>query len=223
MAEAKAPNVGWDFLRIHSIITRGLNVATEKGRAFAQTGFPNASTREGFICYVRSFVSVLHAHHLTEEELVFPYMQEKLPEVPYDLLKAQHRELLLVMDEIKVAIEEVAVAPPAVATLATLNQALNRIAELWHPHIRIEQDYFTIDKLAVLIDREEHIRLSGVLGEHGRKHAGPDYLVVPFLLYNLPPEERAVFAQTLPPIVTQQLVPVVWKERWAPMMPFLLP
>jgi hypothetical protein len=47
-------------------------------------------------------------------------------------------------------------------------------------------------------------------------------LVVPFLLYNLPPEERAVFSQGMPPIVIQELVPVAWKEKWSPMKPFLL-
>jgi hypothetical protein len=46
--------------------------------------------------------------------------------------------------------------------------------------------------------------------------------VVPFLLYNLPPEERAIFSQGMPPVVTQELVPVVWKEKWSPMKPFLL-
>ena len=79
-----------------------------------------------------------------------------------------------------------------------------------------------VDRLGVLIDREEHIRLSGLFVEHGRKHMGPDYLVVPFLLYNLPPEERAILARMMPPIVTQQLVPMVWKAQWAPMLPFLL-
>jgi hypothetical protein len=44
----------------------------------------------------------------------------------------------------------------------------------------------------------------------------------PFLLYNLPTEERAIIAQAMPPIVTRQLVPVVWKEKWEPMSPFLL-
>ena len=72
MPDAKAPNVAVGFLRIHSIITRGLNVATEKSQPFAQAGFPDASMREGFICYARGFVSVLPAHHLTENELVFP-------------------------------------------------------------------------------------------------------------------------------------------------------
>jgi hypothetical protein len=26
----------------------------------------------------------------------------------------------------------------------------------------------------------------------------------------------------LPPVMTQQLIPVAWKEAWSPMIPFLL-
>jgi hypothetical protein len=53
-------------------------------------------------------------------------------------------------------------------------------------------------------------------------HSGPDYLVVPFVLYNLSPEQRAILAAEMPPIVTQQLVPIAWKAQWEPMSPFLL-
>ena len=73
-----------------------------------------------------------------------------------------------------------------------------------------------------LLAPEEHTRLSGLFAEHGRKHMSPDYLIVPFLLYNLPPEERAIFARTMPLILTRLLVPLVWKKKWAPMLPFLL-
>jgi hypothetical protein len=59
--------------------------------------------------------------------------------------------------------------------------------------------------------------------EHSQKHSGPDYHVVPFLLFNLTPEERVTFEAEMPRIVMEQLLPVVWKEKWAPMMPFLLP
>jgi hypothetical protein len=52
--------------------------------------------------------------------------------------------------------------------------------------------------------------------------ASPTYLAVPFLLYDLPPEEKAIQARGMPPELTEQLVPVVWKEQWAPMKPFLL-
>jgi hypothetical protein len=29
-------------------------------------------------------------------------------------------------------------------------------------------------------------------------------------------------AQEMPPVASQELVPIVWKEHWAPMKPFLL-
>ena len=222
MAEANAPNVALDLLRIHSIITRGLNEATSKSEQFAQEGFPDGSTREGFICYARSFVSVLHAHHLTENELAFPYLREKLPDAPYDLLIAQHQELVHILDQIRVRVEEVAASPQVAASLSKLNVVLKSIGEMWHPHIGIEQDYFAPEKVGPLLPPKEHIRLSGLFMEHSRKNSGPDYLVVPFLLYNLAPEERVFFARKMPLIVTRLLVPVIWKKQWAPMRPFLL-
>jgi len=222
MAESSVPNVALDLLRIHSIITRGLNVATEKSQRFAQEGFPDASTREGFLCYARSFVSVLHGHHLTENELAFPYFREKLPDAPYDLLIAQHQELVHILDEVKAAIEEVS-ADPKAAALNKLNQALRRTADLWYPHIGIEQEHFTVARIGALIDREEHIRLGRLFVEHSQKHTGPGYLVVPFLLYNLAPEERAILARKMLFVLTHVLVPLVWKGKWAPMRPFLLP
>ena len=156
MAEANTPNVALDLLRIHAIITRGLNVATEKSEVFAREGFPDPSTREGFICYARSFVSALHAHHLTENELVFPYLRAKLPDAPYDLLIAQHQELVHILDQIKVAIEEVAADPEATAPPTKLNGLLRRMGGIWHPHIGIEQDHFAPDKVGPLLAPEEH-------------------------------------------------------------------
>jgi len=222
MAEANASNVALDLLRIHSIITRALSITSEKSQRFAQDGFPDASTKEGFLCYARSFVSVLHGHHLTENELAFPYFRERLPDAPYNLLIVQHQELVHVLDEVKAAIEEVSADRQAAASLNRLNQALRRLADLWHPHIGIEQDHFTVAKLEALINREEHIRLGKLFAEHGQKHMGPGYLVVPFLLYNLTPEERVIFARNMPFLLTHLLVPVVWKARWASMRPFLL-
>jgi hypothetical protein len=128
-----------------------------------------------------------------------------------------------VLDELGRALEKVAAEVRVGESLSELNQELGRIAALWHPHIRIEEDHFTIEKAGALIGREEHVKLGRMCMEHSQQHSGPDFLVVPFLLHNLVPEERAIFAESMPPAVTQELVPVLWKEKWAPMMPFLLP
>ncbi len=222
MTEEKAPNIAWDLLRIHAIITRGLTVATERSGVFAREGFPDTSTREGFTCSVRTLVSVVHGHHLTEDELVFPYFRAKLPDAPFDLLMAQHQELVHLLDKIEAANEDVTANPQVAAALTRLNGALRRTGETWHPHIGIEQDHLAADKVGPMLDPEEHLRLSRLFAEHGRKHMAPGYLVVPFLLYNLPPEERAMFARGLPVVLTRLLVPWVWRRRWAPMKPFLL-
>ena len=87
----------------------------------------------------------------------------------------------MVLNEIKAAIEENATMVQVERFLNKLNQALKGIDSLWNPHIRIEEDHFTVEKTAELIDSEDHIRLSKMFAEHMQQHAGLDYLVVPFL------------------------------------------
>lgn len=222
MSESNKPNIGADLIRIHSIITRALDVSIEHSQSFAREDFPDESTREGFVSYVQSLVSVLHAHHLTEDDLAFPYFREKVPDVPFDLLTAQHREMEPILDDIKAAIEEVAADGRASESLNDLNRALIKMAEIWRPHIQREEDHLSVEKADALLDIEEHIRLGKMFAEHNQEHSGPDYLVVPFLLYNLSAEDRAIMSQAMPPMVTQQLVPIAWKEKWEPMSPFLL-
>jgi hypothetical protein len=111
MSEPTTPNIAEDLLCIHAVITRGLNVSIEKGRLFAQGGYPDASARQGFIAYVESLVSVVHAHHLTESDLFFPYFRDKLPDAPFDLLVTQHRDLEPVLQQAKVATDEVCGSP----------------------------------------------------------------------------------------------------------------
>jgi hypothetical protein len=222
MPDETAPNFAQDLLWIHAIITRGLNVSIEKGSLFAQGGYPDASSRQGFIAYVGSLVSVLHAHHLTESDLFFPYLRDKLPGAPFDLLIAQHRDLEPVLQQARAATDEVSGEARAGPAVTRLNNLLEKISEFWHPHIRIEEDHFSVDRAATLIDAKEHERLAKAAMKHSQQHSGPGHLVVPFLLYNLPPDARRSFARPMPLLVTRLLLPIVWKRRWAPMRPFLL-
>jgi hypothetical protein len=41
-------------------------------------------------------------------------------------------------------------------------------------------------------------------------------------LYNLTREDREAMATMIPKTLVEEMVPVVWKEKWAPMKPFLL-
>jgi hypothetical protein len=92
---------------------------------------------------------------------------------------------------------------------------------LWHTHIPIEEATFGPQQAAQLLTPEENGRLDGELAGHSAKNAQPSELVLPFVLYNLAGEDRQAMAQTLPPVVAQQLIPA-WKPAWAPMQPFFL-
>ena len=222
MLVAEVPNIGPELLVVHAAISRGMKVAEEHGRRFSREDYPDAATRAGFISYVRTFVSVLHEHHLLEEELAFPRLQEKFPDAPYDLLLDQHKVIVGILDEVGAALEGVAADTRPGESLNGLTDGLSRLAVLWHPHIQIEQEHFTVEQAAARLSADEQIEWSRLFMEYSQQHASPDCLVLPFMLYNLPPAERSIFAGMLPPIVTEQLVPMAWREQWEPMRPFLL-
>ena len=221
MSNQPESNVAISFLNIHSIITRGLRVSIESVQGFSQRGFKEEANREGFFNYIRALASVVNAHHLTEDEIAFPYFRDKLPGAPFDTLIENHQVMVQVLDEIKLAVERGENSDQLETELRNLESALTRLNDLWHPHIQIETDEI-INKADALIPVEEQLRLVRLFGEHGQKNAVPPYLTVPFMLYNLDVEDRKVFSMGMPAEVLQNLVPVVWKEKWESMTPFLL-
>jgi hemerythrin-like domain-containing protein len=222
MSNSSKPNIGAIMVRVHKAITRGLDVSSERSAAFVQEGYPDAATQEGLVTYVRTLASVLNAHHLSEDHVAFPYLRSKLPDAPYDELSAEHREMEEILEELQVAVEAVAAQAQAGDSLNALNGTVTRLAELWHPHIDKEQLHlYDIEKTEAVMSLDEQIQLSKEVGEYSQQQGDPA-LMVPFLFYNLPPEERAEMAQAAPPVLLQELLPVVWKEKWAPMQPFLL-
>ena len=222
MVEAGKPNVGADMLRVHRVITRGLEVSSQRGAAFAQEGFPSAAIREGFLTYIRAMAGVLDAHHLGEDEVAFPYLREKMPDAPYEKLMADHRAIVGVLEKLEKAAAAVAGSAGSAESLRSLNGVLATLWGLWHPHIAIEETHWSPEAIAVLMSEEENIELGQKIGESSQKYLHAPPVEIPFLLYNLAPEDREMMAKAMPPLVVQQLVPLAWRAQWAPMKPFLL-
>ncbi len=223
MSASNTANIGKDMRRIHYVITRGLTVATEHSQSPAASGLADAALRGGFVSYVQTLVAVTTGHHLLEDELAFPSFRDGFPEAPYEMLQADHQQMVIHLDAIKAAIQKVADAGQTDESLSALNDSLKSLADIWLPHIRVEEEHFSIERAETRLSPEENAQLSRTFGEHSQKHIQPDYLVVPFLLYNVTPDEREGYVRAMPPVVTEQLVPFAWKEKWAPMLPFLLP
>ncbi len=78
------------------------------------------------------------------------------------------------------------------------------------------------EKTANLLTQEESLHLAQELAEFGQQHSQPAEQLLPFVLYNLEPHHRAQMEHTLPANIVQELIPIVWKSAWSPMLPFLL-
>lgn len=220
--ESEGLNIGVGMICIHHVITRGLRVALEYTAKFSEEGFPNEERRNGFIHYLRSFAAILQGHHTTEDELVFPSWRAKFPDVPYDTLTGQHGTMAESLVRFNTLVDMFAADPEQTDLLKDIHRVLMDIDAVWHRHIAIEEDHFSVDKLGAAFAPEEHMTMGRQFSEHTQKTTGPDYMLVPFILYNLSIDERAFMASMMPPVVTQQLVPVDWKEQWLPMQPFFL-
>jgi hemerythrin-like domain-containing protein len=218
MNQQASPNFASAMLAFHRIITRGLAVSLENARRGNPAIDDNPS---GFSDYIHSLASVLHSHHLTEDEIVFPYMEKVLPGPPYDRLSSDHK----LMESLIETLEDANGRWKAGAgdAVGEMSSSIGGLDGLWHPHIAIEEkEIYVPEKLEELIEPEEHLRLMQQSAELGMKNMGPHSLVVPFLLYNLEPGPRSMLASRMPSEMIEQLVPVVWKDQWAPMKPFLL-
>jgi hemerythrin-like domain-containing protein len=222
LSNENQPNIGEDFIRFHKIVTRSLEVALQNVNEFLGIGDLEKSMREGFLKFVQSFSSFLEGHHLVENEKVFPYFKDRLPEVPYERLMAEHKEVEAALQEINSGLTSLRSERDESRSLRLLKSGLGKIDVIWLPHIQIEESQLYQRVGSLKINLEEMIRLRKEVSQFFQEHTGPAYLVVPFALYNLSPENRAVLAQGFPENVTKQLVPIEWKEKWASMQPFLL-
>jgi hypothetical protein len=93
MSEQSRPDAVAELRRIHAMITQALDGALEQSQHFARAGFPDAQAQEALAGYMRCLWGMLHRHHLSEDEFVFPYMRELTLDAPFDVLVAQHREV----------------------------------------------------------------------------------------------------------------------------------
>ena len=215
------PNLAGDLLRIHRAITRGLTVGVTRGSDFISEGFPDQSLQQGFALYIQALTAVVSAHHLGEDEVAFPALKQMLPAVPYERLGADHISIETALGLVKSTLPELAGVNPANA-LAKAVDGLKSILAVWMPHIEIEQAVFSSTAIAGVMTPAEQAQVSVALAKHSQEHVGQPFFALPFVLFNLASADRAEMAAMMPKIVIQELIPGDWKEKWAPMKPFLL-
>jgi hemerythrin-like domain-containing protein len=219
--ENSKPSLAQDLQRIHRVITRGLEISIARGEAFIHEGFPDATIRKGYTDYVQSLVTVLDAHHTTEDEIAFPMFMEKIPDAPYSQLAQEHEEMDQILEKSREMLKRLD-GEKGAQMLNLLVGLLRRLSAIWHRHIGVEEIHFDEAAINRIMEPQEQGKMSGMMAKHSMDMSTQPFLTVPFILFNLVPDDRAVLAGNMPPVITGQLVPIEWKDQWAPMKPFLL-
>jgi hypothetical protein len=197
-------------------------VGLQSAGTFAREGYPDAAAGEGFALYLRTLAGALHVHHSGEDEIAFPFLQERLPGLPLEQLAGEHEGMAAILHEMEPVLDGLRGEANERPALEAVRAALGRLAETWPGHISLEETRFSMSELGAVASPQEIGGWLAQLGQHRPAGSPPDPVLVPWILHNLTPEDRALMAQHMPLQITQQLVPGLWKEQWAPMQPFLL-
>lgn len=210
------------LILIHRVVSRGLELGTRYTEAFAREGYPDVATGVGFALYLRMLAGALHVHHSAEDEIAFPFLRTRFPDLPLDTLTAEHEQMAAILEEMVPTLDQLRGEAGEGSALTAVHRALTRLAEIWPGHIDVEETSFSVKRLELVASAEEIAGWLAAMGQHRPEGSPPDPTLLPFILHNLSAEDRAIMAQQMPPVVTQELVPVAWKGHWAPMVPFLL-
>lgn len=223
MSDESGVDIGENFILQHKIYTRGLKVSLENVNKYLDAGAMESSDSDGFVKYVQTLTSLLEGHHLVENKKVFPYFKDKLPEVPYDRLMDEHEVIKQALERIRAAITHFKSGEDEIKHLKDIKYGLEQIDELWHPHIKIEESQLYSKITDLKLDSNETVREMNEFSQFFQEHtSGPPYLNMPFVVYNLSEEDRAIFTKSFPETVMKQMIPIDWKDKWAPMKQFLL-
>ena len=212
------PNIGTSSLQVHDAITRSLTLTQKKCQEFSQpSAEPDPATRGSFILFASTMGMVINAHHLGEDDVIFAQLRKYLTHAPFDQLSAEHKVIDVVLTKLRQTVET-----PAQDLYSSLLDTVTQLIEHWTPHIAKEKHFiYSPEITAGFLTTEEQIKIMVESSTHAMAQGNPA-LMMPFLLGNLNPEERAAFSFFLPPEMTQTLIPSVWKPQWAPMQPFFL-
>lgn len=151
---------------------------------------------------------MLRAHHAYEEELLLPLLRRKGAAGPWDQVSADHEALEALLDDLERAGGGRA-------------DKLDAVVTLLEPHLALEEEHLTEAFWAGLLDPEEASAFGKEVAAHSRAHLKPGAKLLPLVVYNLDPDERAAFTARMPGFVVRGLVPYAFRAAWRPLRPFM--
>ena len=208
-------------LIIHRMISRSINVAVTRAEEFSQQGFEDEGLEEGYTKYLTCLMKNLEHHHLVEDEIMFPFFQDRLPNIRFDHLVEDHHKITALIEAVNSKLADGEGETTMKGHMDEILPLMTNISDLWFDHIEYEEDIF-INIADDFVSQDESLALLGNIDDFRNDLFEPFSLTLPFILFNLEPDDRKIMAMELPPEFTEELIPHVWKEEWESMSPFFV-
>ncbi len=157
---------------------------------------------------IEAGATMLMAHHDYEEDLLLPLLRARGASGPWEQIEHEHEALGAALESLRVAR----------GGRAELLEALHRDVV---PHMEAEEEVLTEAFWRELLSVEEARAFGKEIAVHSRAHLTPAARMLPLVLYNLDPEERAAFTEPMPSFVVRGLVPYMFRASWRPLRPFM--
>ena len=157
---------------------------------------------------IEAGATMLQAHHDYEEELLLPLLRSKGAEGPWDAIASEHEELTAALGDVQNA-------------RGGRAERLQELHDQVVPHMEAEEEVLTEAFWRELFSAKEARAFGKEVAAHSRAHLTPAAKMLPLVLYNLDPEERAAFTEPMPGFVVRGLVPYAFRAAWLPLRPFM--
>ncbi|MBI1349983.1 MAG: hypothetical protein GC156_02565 [Actinomycetales bacterium] len=156
-------------------------------------------------------ISMLHHHHESEDDLLYPLLVERVPERADAVrhVEQQHQEVTGGIDAVSAACSGWRAAPTAENGTA-LADRLDHLNAILQPHLDDEEQQI-VPLAAVTLTQEEWEEM----GEHSRSYIPKDRMAVAFgmLLEPLDDDDRAHMKSALP-FPVRLLYPILIQRPW---------
>lgn len=209
------------FLVVHKVISRGVDISNAHIDGFIKDGFPNENINEGYLNYVHGLTVLFDSHHKTEDDIAFPFFQEKLPNTHFEWLLEDHDLITGFIEELQPVLDALKKREQVEINFVLCKEVLLKISDRWYGHIGLEEDEF-INLIDDLISYEERARLITQFGNYNFELLQPHHLSFPFMLYNLEPQDQQHILNAYPKEWFADLNTPDWRSEWESMIPLLL-
>jgi hypothetical protein len=214
-------NLAHYFLAVHKLISRGVDISIAHVEEFIEDGFSDKQLLVGYLNYVHALIVLFDSHHKTEDDIAFPFFREALPNTHFAWLFEDHNLITGFIEELQPILESLNKREQVQIDLVRCKQVLLKISDRWYGHIGLEEEEF-INLIDDLISNEERAHLFTQFGNYNFKLLEPHHLSIPFMLYNLEPQDQQHILSAYPQEWFADLDTPGCREKWESMIPFLL-